>query len=134
MVESPGLKVAILNMNEDIVEALEHTFMDEGFSVASIFMNDVKRGRKDLIEFIRTHDPDAIVYDIPPPYRENVTVLKLLQHVDVMKGRPIVLTTTNVKLLHKECPEVSAYEIVGKPFDIRQIVQATAKAAKKKAA
>lgn len=132
MTSSHQLKIAILNTNEDILEAMEHAFRDFGVAVASLFMTDVKRGRVDFIEFIKTHDPDVVIYDIPPPYKENVTLLTLLRHLDVMKGRPIVLTTTNVALLKKEHPELEALEIVGKPFDLNLIAETAIKAAKKR--
>jgi DNA-binding NtrC family response regulator len=117
-------RIAIFNTNQDIVETLETVLIEKGFNVAALFMTDVKRGKADVLAFLEQHDPELILYDIPPPYEENVVFLKLLRELPQMRHRKILLTTTNKGILQKECGIDDAYEIIGKPFDLDQIVEA----------
>ena len=41
-----------------------------------------------------------------------------------MKGRPFVITTTNKPALDKLVGETEALEIIGKPYDLAQVVDA----------
>jgi len=64
--------VAIANTNEDIIELLRVALEQEGFATALVYLTDVKNGRSDFNEFMGRHDPDVIVFDIPPPLRRQL--------------------------------------------------------------
>jgi hypothetical protein len=63
--------VAILNTNDDLVELLRVAFEQAGF-IAVSGHNDLRRGKLNLPDFLRQHDPKVIVYDIAPPYDRAV--------------------------------------------------------------
>jgi DNA-binding NtrC family response regulator len=117
--------VAIFNSTQDIIEIFEECLEQEGFNVVSGYIPEFKRGNKNLLEFMKDHDPDLIIYDIPPPYEQNVNFLKLIQDMSVMEGRKFIYTTTNKAALKKVCgSDYDAIEILGKPIDLDELVSA----------
>jgi CheY-like chemotaxis protein len=117
-------RVAILNSNDQIIESLRETLEDAGYLVSTAHVPDIQRGRQDLLDFLRKHDPEVIVYDIPPPYEENWRFLQLVRDTGAMAGRKIVLTTTNKEALLRLVDAGEVHEILGKPTDLLHIADA----------
>ena len=86
------------------------------------------RGATDFLEFVSRTQPAVFVYDISIPYDRNWRFLQLLLNTEVMQGRRLVLTTTNKMALDAMVGPTEALEVIGKPYDIEQIVAAVAKA------
>jgi CheY-like chemotaxis protein len=114
--------IAILNSNEDTIELLRFYLERAGFNTVAAHVSDIQRGETDLIDFVAKHDPDVIVYDVPPPYDRSWVVAKLLRNT--LKPRKFVYTTTNTELLKKVVPDLRTYQLVQKPYDFEQIVKA----------
>jgi DNA-binding NtrC family response regulator len=118
--------VAVINSNEDTVEMLRQALQNGGFnSVITGHIHDFRTGKADFPSFLQTYDPQVLIYDIAIPYDKNWTFLKLVLDSEHMRNRRIVLTTTNKKRLEELVGPTDAFEIVGKPYDIDQIVRAT---------
>ena len=125
-----SIPIAVINSSEDTVEMLRTCLQQEGFtSVVTTHVTDIKRGRTDFVEFLATHDPQVLVYDISIPYEENWNFLRLLMSSDDMEGRRVVITTTNKKVLESFVGKTDAIEIHGKPYDLRAIVESVQAAA-----
>ena len=116
--------VGIANTNEDIIELLRMVMEREGFATAVIHLVDIKNGRADFSEFLDKHDPAAIVFDIPPPYDDNWTFVSTLRKLPTMEGRGVVITTTHKAHLEKLVGPTGAVEIIGKPNDTQQVLEA----------
>ena len=117
--------VAVINSSEDTVEMLRCALQNSGFnSVVTGHVFDFKTGADDFPGFLQTHDPQVLVYDVSIPYDKNWTFLRLLLDSEHMRGRKVVVTTTNKKALDEMVGNTGALEIVGKPYDIDQIVRA----------
>jgi CheY-like chemotaxis protein len=117
--------VLVLNSSQDTIDVLKIALEHEGFAVASAHVSDVKSGETDLIALHEQHSPDVIIYDIALPYEENWTFLRLLRAAEPLKSIRWVLTTTHRKRLMELVGEVGdVHEVVGKPYDLKQIVDA----------
>ena len=116
--------IAVFNASDDTVELLRTALESQGFHTVVGHIPDVKSGELDLVAFIEHHAPSVIVYDISPPYDANWTFLRLVQNLEPVKGRPFVITTTNKPALDKLVGGTEALEIIGKPYDLAQIVDA----------
>jgi DNA-binding response OmpR family regulator len=126
-----GPVIAIVNSSEDLVEILQQVFQDEGFQTVTGHVPNFKVGRDDLVAFFERHDPAAVVYDISPPYEENWNFLRLVRDAKSAQGRAFVLTTTNKKALDGMVGRTGAIEIIGKPFDLNEVVDAVRRALKR---
>ena len=116
--------IAVFNASDDTVELLRTALESQGFHTVVGHIPEVKSGELDLVAFIEHHAPAVIVYDISPPYDANWTFLRLVRNLEPVKGRPFVITTTNKPALDKLVGETEALEIIGKPYDLDQVVGA----------
>ena len=120
-----GQKVAIFNASDDTVEMLAIILQHAGYLTENGHVADVKRGITDFVAFMDVHQPDAVVWDISPPYLENWTFFQLLRSSHALDGRALILTTTHKINLDKMAGQDSgAIEIIGKPYDLGLVVQA----------
>lgn len=123
--------VAVLNSNDDLVELLRDLLEQAGFVTVTGHVDEVRRGKLDLVNFVKQHEPDVIVYDLVPPYDRSWNYLKLLQESEPLRGRPFVLTSVNAgRATEVVGKSEMVYEIVGKPFDLDQVVTAVKEASK----
>src|SRR5688572_7874189 len=130
MSHSPPV-VAILNSNDDVVELLRTLLEQAGFVTATGHIDDVRRGRLDLVNFVRQHDPKVIVYDLVPPYDRSWNYLYHLRDSEPLRGRPFVLTSVNADRAREVVGNAEmVYEVVGKPFDLEAVTRAVKEASR----
>ena len=48
----------------------------EDFVFVTMHVDEVRRGRATLVDFVREHDPAVIIYDVVPPYDHSWRVLE----------------------------------------------------------
>ena len=122
---------AILNSNDDVVEMLRNVLEAAGFVTVHGHIDQVRRGELDLVNFVKQHQPNVIVYDLVPPYDRSWNYLDLLRDSEPLRGRPFVLTSVNAARAKEVVGESEmVYEIVGKPLDLDVVVQAVKEASK----
>jgi DNA-binding NtrC family response regulator len=122
---------AIFNSSPDILDVLRRALEPAGIVVVSVLTHQVREGVVDIEGFVRQHDPRVIVYDIAPPYDANVQLFRHICRMEVMKNRPVVLTSVNAKHVEQLVKgNEKVYEVVGKPLDLDQIVRAVREAAR----
>jgi response regulator RpfG family c-di-GMP phosphodiesterase len=118
---------AVLNSIEDVVEALQLILTDAGISSIGAHVVDFRKGRKDILAFWSTYNPKVILFDIAPPLEANWQFFQQVQRATEAQGRQFILTTTNKAALEKLVGKTEAFELLGKPEDLNEIVTAVKK-------
>lgn len=119
--------IAIINSTVDIVDIFTDCLEAEGFNCAGGLIPEFKRGHRDFVQFMTDHDPALIIWDLAPPYEQNVVFLRMVQNLKIMENRRWIFTTTNKEALKKFTSDIAAYEIIGKPMDIEVLIEAVKK-------
>jgi DNA-binding NtrC family response regulator len=122
--------VAILNTNDDTVEMLRLAVESEGMVAVSAHVDDIRRGQFDFGAFLQEHNPEVVIYDIPPPYDRSWLFLEHMRSLPSMEGRKLVLTSTNPARVQQVVQRATEpiLEIIGKPYDLQLIVNAVKQA------
>lgn len=103
-----------------------HLFEHEGVVVGcAAFTHALRDGQTDLEALMRQHRPTVIVYDIALPYDQNWRLIQRIRSSPACAGVPFVLTTTNTAQVQRVASAAEPiHEIVGKPYDLDQLVNA----------
>ncbi len=125
-------KVAVINTSKEIVEVLQELFESEGYKTCGTFTYLYKGNESHFDEFINQNKPDVIIYDIALPYKDNFELFKKLSEKMKENHIPFILTTTNKVALESIVGKTNTHELVGKPYDMQEIVDAVQRALKEK--
>jgi DNA-binding response OmpR family regulator len=115
-------KVAVINSSEDTVEMLRTLLEREGWETVQAHVDDIKRGRTDFLKYLETHDPQVIIWDVPPPYDHSWAFLQLVRSSHAMRDRVVIVTTTNKQALERFVGPTDAIEIFTKPYDVEVLI------------
>ncbi|HEY7518158.1 MAG TPA: hypothetical protein VIE36_07680 [Methylomirabilota bacterium] len=115
-------KVAVINSSSDTVEMLRTLLEREGWETTEAHVDDIKRGRTDFLKYLETHDPQVLIWDVPPPYDLNWVFLQLVRSSRAMEGRVVIVTTTNKQALERFVGPTDAIEIFTKPYDVEILI------------
>jgi CheY-like chemotaxis protein len=120
--------VAVFNTSEDTTDLLRIAIENAGFVVVTAFTRNLRDGKLDLEAFMRQHQPRVIVYDIAVPYEQNWRLYEHLRSAPACQSVSFVLTTTNVRHVRQLAGSEELHEIVGKPYDLDEIIGAVRQA------
>jgi DNA-binding response OmpR family regulator len=118
--------VALFDASDDTIEMVRRMLDASGLAcLVGCHFSDLKKGAIDFARYVGTHDPDVLIFDISPPYKENWEFFGTLSDDKAIEGRVVVLTTANKERLDETVGKDSeAFEVVGKPYDLDQITSA----------
>ena len=122
--DPPSPLVAVINNSEEVVEMLRSVLEDAGYRHVSEAVLNFKRGTRPVAEFFALHDPDVLIWDVAFPYRENWDFFGQVRESGLLDRRGIVLTTTNKQALEQFIGPHAALELIGKPYDIDELLEA----------
>jgi DNA-binding response OmpR family regulator len=114
--------IAVINTSEDVATMLALAVEQEGFRSAITYVTDLREGRVSLASFLHEHEPRALIWDIAIPYERNWQFFQECQRSEQMQGRPVILTTTNKNALESLVGPTGTLEIVGKPYDLDELM------------
>lgn len=123
------IKVIVMNTSKEITEVLQEVLIGEGFDTLTQFTYKFKNDEIDFDEYVSMSRPDVILYDIALPYEENYELFLELSSRKVVRDIPFILTTTNKKALEGLVGPTSTHELIGKPYDLKEIIEAVKRAA-----
>ena len=120
-----ALTVAVFNASDDTVEMLKVLLSNRGYVAVAGEVDKVKSGEIDFLAFLEAHQPDALIWDVAPPYDRNWHFYKMIRALRPLERCAIVLTTTHRGHLTELAGDaVDAIELVGNPYDLQVIVDA----------
>jgi CheY-like chemotaxis protein len=120
--------IGILNSSPALVRLLERACALEGYLTAAAVLSQFPGGALEVAAFLRRHDPRVVVYDLAPPYRANWDQLQQVRQFDQDDTRQFIVTTTNRRALEAQLGPVAVVAIIRKPFDVRAVLAAVARA------
>jgi DNA-binding response OmpR family regulator len=116
--------LAILNSSEDLLELLVEVFREEGFRVVTRHLMPLRRGQEDVAQFLARYRPEVVIWELNIPYDKNWAFFQRIRHTPGVLNCPVILTSTNVAQLRKAADaDIDAFEVVGKPFDLNQLIE-----------
>jgi DNA-binding NtrC family response regulator len=119
-----AIAVAVFNTSEDMTTLLRMALERVGYVVVTALTNRLRDGTTDLEALMRQYRPRVIIYDVALPYDVNWNLLQQIRHSPACKDVSFVVTTTNCKRLQEVAGDeaTGALEIVGKPYDLDELL------------
>lgn len=111
--------VVCCNHSQDLVDLMTAVLAYDGFRTVPFTATNTD-GPQPVIDFLHQTRPQACVYAVSVPYRESWVVFQQVQQA--VPDCAWVLTTTNKRALDDLVGPSNAIEILGKPYDIEQLV------------
>lgn len=118
--------VAVMNSSIDLVDLIAMILSDDGYEPLTLVSSFQEAPAKERA-FLRLHRPNIAVFTVSPPYPQGWDVFCTPREEFPEIGW--VVMTTNKRALEEWVGPTESIELVGKPFDIEELVAAVRTAA-----
>jgi DNA-binding response OmpR family regulator len=108
--------ILVVDDSTDILEVMQYVLETEGYEVRSV------RGRNSLMKEIEHFTPDLIILDVLLSRDNGREICKVIRANESTKHVPILLMSTNAKLL-KNPEECGATDTIAKPFHLPELTE-----------
>lgn len=122
--------VGVIESDPSTLRLLQYCLEREGFKTSGEFFTHVQ-DIEHYSQFTKRYNPRIIVFDVPYPYEQNLEYIKQLIALKESKNRGFVITTTNKRLLKTLMKDMERTELIEKPFEIDEIIEAVKNASLK---
>ncbi|HEY0054719.1 MAG TPA: response regulator [Pedobacter sp.] len=112
-------KVVVIERDKDILQIIETILNQQNYQVFS-FLTELEALKR--IEEIK---PNAIILDVIKPSTEGTKLCKAIKKTPEIKDIPVIVLSTHFDI--KSFRDVCADEIISKPFDIDELIEAVNK-------
>ena len=116
--------VLVVNNSEEVIQIISLVLEEHGFAVADRYRITPGSGEPELERHIATHNVDCVVWDIGLPYARNWAYFEAVEASGAFRSCGVVLSTTNKAALESIVGPTPAHELIGKPFDLDELVEA----------
>ena len=118
---TPPPLIACVNSSEDLVALLADVMKQEGWRAVT-HVTPASLGAQPTIEFLAQVQPHACIYAVSVPYDADWAIFQEVQQA--VPRCAWVVTTTNKRALEAIVGPTNTLEILGKPYDLEQVMQA----------
>jgi len=122
--QDPQPTVLVINNSDEVIQIISLVLEEHGFRVADRYKITPGSGEPALERHIAQHRVDVVVWDIGLPYARNWTYFEEVESSGVFNHCGIVLSTTNKAALESIVGPTPAHELIGKPFDLDELIEA----------
>lgn len=109
-------KLMIVERDDDILHIISVIFEEKGYKVSAY------KTEEGILSKIHDEQPDAVLLDIIRPTIEGTTLCRAIKETETTKHIPVIVLSTHIKL--EQIKEVCADDVMAKPFDINELVEA----------
>lgn len=115
----PRPRVLAVNTDIGVLELLAAALGAAGYEPITMRLADLNT-EGGLLPYAMRVLPDAIVYDVGPPYVENWERLQGVLASGAISV-PVIVTSTDPQALAPHAKTSSVFALVGKPFELEQL-------------
>ena len=116
--------VLVINNSDEVIAIIALVLSEHGFAVVDEYKITPGSGEPALQNHIARHQVDVIVWDIGLPYARNWAYFEEVEASGAFGRCGVVLTTTNKAALEGFVGPTPTHELVGKPFDLDELINA----------
>lgn len=112
--------IGVVNCDKDIVDILDYVLGEKGYKIVSADLPLIEKQEKDLYAFLKKNSPDVLFWNIPPPYDKNLIYCHKIMSDRLVKGKRLILTTTNEMAIKKLTRDWKV-DIIEQPFNLNNV-------------
>src|SRR4051812_30629424 len=87
--------VGLFNASEETFKMVERMLVATSIQCLVCHFADLQKGQLDFTNYLATHNPAVVIFNISPPYDENWEFFRTMRDSRLMEGCAVVLMTSN---------------------------------------